>query len=439
MWWSARHSDVEADPTDKTREEKLNMRIDVETIDVDWRSGALGSSGSGSSLSSEPPPSPGGPICCDAGAAPIDAAPAAGAARDAYVGAIVEPRSIDDFALLNVLGVTAFGKVVLARGARDELYAIKSLRKAELARTGQLGRILRERRVLEQVDEAHPFITRLHFSFESDATIYFGLDYCGGGDLFALLSKSRRFSEHMMRFYACELILAFEFLHAKKIVYRDTKPENVLLDAEGHVRLCDFGYARDGVGAATSGASTMCGTPEYMAPEVITEVGHGTAVDWWGLGMICYEMVAGLPPWFQPRNRDRQLLFGRIQFAPLAMPAVITPICAAMLQRLLERDPAKRLGAGAGGAADVREDPFFRPVDWAAAARGAIEPPVRPKGAPPAVVVDAPAPSPGRSSSPFIACMASPAEPDVPVGEVTPVEEDSSIFGSFFSSNSTCG
>ena len=396
------------------------MRIDVETIDVDWRSGALGSSGSGSSLSSEPPPPPGGPICCDAGAAPIDAAPA-GAARDAYVGAIVEPRSIDDFALLNVLGVTAFGKVVLARGARDELYAIKSLRKAELARTGQLGRILRERRVLEQVDEAHPFITRLHFSFESDATIYFGLDYCGGGDLFALLSKSRRFSEHMMRFYACELILAFEFLHAKKIVYRDTKPENVLLDAEGHVRLCDFGYARDGVGAATSGASTMCGTPEYMAPEVITEVGHGTAVDWWGLGMICYEMVAGLPPWFQPRNRDRQLLFGRIQFAPLAMPAVITPICAAMLQRLLERDPAKRLGAGAGGAADVREDLFFRPVDHRGARRHRAA--RAPKRAPPSSSTRSRRRS--RPSSPFIACMASSAEPDVPVGEVTPVEEDS--------------
>merc|ERR1719296_514030 len=186
------------------------------------------------------------------------------------------------FPLLRVLGKGSFGKVVLVRKRTGKesggLFAMKILRKAHLVKRRQIERTKTERKVLSVVD--HPFIMRLHFAFQGDEKLYLVLDYCPGGELFFHLSRYRRFPERVARFYAAELLLAIGHLHRRGIIYRDLKPENVLLDAEGHVKLGDFGLAKDKITDPCSGATSMCGTPEYMAPEVLSQSGHGFCVDY---------------------------------------------------------------------------------------------------------------------------------------------------------------
>ncbi len=182
----------------------------------------------------------------------------------------------------------------------------------------QVERTKIERRVLGYVD--HPFLMKLHYAFQTGRKLYLVLDYCPGGELFFHLSRFKRFPEGVVRFYSAELVLALQHLHNSGIIYRDIKPENILLDRDGHLKLGDFGLAKDGINQATSGAQSVCGTPEYMAPEVISKAGHGTAVDWWGLGMLMYEMLTGLPPWY---TKDRKKLFERLRSAPLVIPKVI--------------------------------------------------------------------------------------------------------------------
>ncbi len=181
----------------------------------------------------------------------------------------------------------------------------------------QVERTKIERRVLGYVD--HPFLMKLHYAFQTGRKLYLVLDYCPGGELFFHLSRFKRFPEGVVRFYSAELVLALQHLHDSGIIYRDIKPENILLDRDGHLKLGDFGLAKDGINQATTGAQSVCGTPEYMAPEVISKAGHGTAVDWWGLGMLMYEMLTGLPPWY---TKDRQKLFERLRSAPLVIPKV---------------------------------------------------------------------------------------------------------------------
>ncbi len=185
----------------------------------------------------------------------------------------------------------------------------------------QVERTKIERRVLGYVD--HPFLMKLQYAFQTGRKLYLVLDYCPGGELFFHLSRFKRFPESVVRFYSAELVLALQHLHDSGIIYRDIKPENILLDRDGHLKLGDFGLAKDGINQATSGAQSVCGTPEYMAPEVISKAGHGTAVDWWGLGMLMYEMLTGLPPWY---TKDRQKLFERLRSAPLVIPKVIASL-----------------------------------------------------------------------------------------------------------------
>ena len=199
------------------------------------------------------------------------------------------------------------------------------------------------------------------------------MDYCPGGELFFHLSRFRRFPERVARFYAAELLLAIGHLHKRSIIYRDLKPENVLLDADGHVKLGDFGLAKAGIQHPYEGATSMCGTPEYMAPEVLAQMGHGFCVDYWGLGMICFEMMTGLPPWY---TTDRQQLFRRLKSAPLEIPPFFSAPSAACVTSLLERNPRRRLGVT--GIRTVMEHEFFRSISWRALYSRRVEAPVRP-------------------------------------------------------------
>merc|ERR1711957_1073217 len=212
------------------------------------------------------------------------------------------------------------------------LFAMKILRKSHLVKRRQIERTRTERKVLAVVD--HPFIMKLHFAFQTEDKLFLVLDYCAGGELFFHLSRLRRFPERVARFYAAELLLAIGHLHKKHIIYRDLKPENVLLDSEGHVKLGDFGLAKDKIDHPYRGASSMCGTPEYMAPEILQQFGHGFCVDYWGLGMLVYEMMTGLPPWY---TTDRQKLFRRLKSAPLEIPSFFSPQSSSVTSALLQR------------------------------------------------------------------------------------------------------
>merc|ERR1719491_1818054 len=225
--------------------------------------------------------------------------------------------------LLRVLGKGSFGKVVLVqkRVGREKggLFAMKILRKSHLVKRRQIERTRTERKVLAVVD--HPFIMKLHFAFQTEDKLFLVLDYCAGGEIFFHLSRHRRFPEKVARFYTAELLLALGHCHDNGIIYRDLKPENILLDSHGHVKLGDFGLAKDNIRHAYKGAHSRVGTPEYMAPEILHQSGHGFCVDYWGLGMLVYEMMTGLPPWY---TTYRKVLFKKLNSAPLKIPAYFT-------------------------------------------------------------------------------------------------------------------
>ena len=183
-------------------------------------------------------------------------------------------------------------------GSSGELYAMKTLRKAALVKRNQLLHTKTERNILQNIQ--HPFLVNLKFAFQTPDKLYMVLEYMGGGELFHWLKQHRKFSETRGRLYASEICLALGALHSRDIIYRDLKPENILLDLKGHLRLTDFGLSKDnimGAGAA-GGTKTFCGTPEYLAPEILENKGHGKAVDWWSFGTLVYEMICGLPPFY---------------------------------------------------------------------------------------------------------------------------------------------
>ena len=268
--------------------------------------------------------------------------------------------SLKSFDILKVIGKGSFGKVFQVR-LKDgkEIYAMKVLKKSVIKNKNQVEHTKTERSVLGRVD--HPFIVGLKYAFQTREKLYFVLDYCPGGELFYHLGKAKKFSEDRARFYAAEITLALEYLHKKGIVYRDLKPENVLLTEEGHVRLTDFGLSKEGISQADRGAQSFCGTPEYLAPEILNRTGHGQAVDWWSLGALLYEMLTGWPPFY---CRDQERLFNKIKKSAVDIPPNLTPDTADILQKLLQKDPKRRLGGDSTDAEAVKKHPFFQSIDW---------------------------------------------------------------------------
>ena len=225
-----------------------------------------------------------------------------------------------DFDLLKVLGKGSFGKVMLVKKKDDpesKLYALKTLRKAALVKRNQLAHTTTERKILQDIH--CPFLVHLVFAFQTADKLYMVLDYMAGGELFFWLKQERKFSETRCRLYTAEITLALDALHKANIVYRDLKPENILLDAVGHIRLTDFGLAKSGVTSynADGGTKTFCGTPEYLAPEILENKGHGKAVDWWALGTLLFEMLTGLPPFY---DTNIHKMYQKIQNDPIKFP-----------------------------------------------------------------------------------------------------------------------
>ncbi|KAG9412769.1 hypothetical protein AC1031_015668 [Aphanomyces cochlioides] len=197
--------------------------------------------------------------------------------KEADGSTVVQAKvSIEDFDLLKVLGKGSFGKVMMVRKKDNQkIYAMKTLRKAALIKRNQLLHTKTERNILQQIK--HPFLTTLSYAFQTPEKLYLVMDYCPGGELFFWLKKDRRFSQSKARLFAAEILLALQELHSHDIIYRDLKPENILLDLEGHIRLTDFGLSKEAVtgAGAVGGTKTFCGTPEYLAPEILENKGHG--------------------------------------------------------------------------------------------------------------------------------------------------------------------
>jgi len=222
---------------------------------------------------------------------------------------------------------------------------------------------------------SHPFLMKLHYAFQNATRLYFVMDYLPGGELFFHLRKERRFKVARARFYAAQITLGLGHLHENAIIYRDLKPENILLDAEGHVRLTDFGLAKENMAKGVK-ATTFCGTPEYLAPEIVEGVGHEKAVDWWSLGILLFEMLVGCPPFF---HENVQVMYSKIRSDEIPMPSMyLGPPARTIIKALLNRDPKRRLGAGSKGLEDIQRQEFFKPIDWVKLYKKETRPPFVP-------------------------------------------------------------
>jgi serine/threonine protein kinase len=289
--------------------------------------------------------------------------------------------TVDDFELLRVLGKGSFGKVYLVRLLSDgEIYAMKVLKKQDVKKRKQVEHTNTERRIMGGLGMDHPFIVTLRYAFQTDDKLYMVTDYCRGGELFFHLKRLRTFSEDMVRFYSAEIVCALDHLHSNHVVYRDLKPENVLLDQDGHVRITDFGLSRDNVMTDT-GATTFCGTPEYLSPEMIlhrkTKSGYGTSVDWWSLGTLMYEMFTGWPPFY---DKNIKTMCENILHKPLTFSDKhhVSPSSKDVIAGMLERNLEDRLGSGNLGITGVKDHSFYCKINWEQLMLRQIKPPFRP-------------------------------------------------------------
>jgi serine/threonine protein kinase len=293
---------------------------------------------------------------------------------DVYANKTVKKVDANDFEVLKVIGKGSFGTVFMVKKKDTKKpYAMKMLLKDKVMKRKQYEHTLSERRILQDID--HPFLIGLRFSFQSKAKLYMVFDFFNGGELYTYISKGK-FTEQRAKFYTAEILLGLGHLHKHNIVYRDLKPENLLLDAVGHIRICDFGLSKQDVEGDS--VKSICGTPEYLAPEVIRRKAYGKAVDWWSLGTLVYEMIHGLPPYY---NTNRQIMYKQILRKKLEKPSSMSPQAFDLCKKLLERDPEKRLGYN--GPEEIMAHPWFSDLDFEKLLKLEITPPFKPtvKGA----------------------------------------------------------
>lgn len=277
----------------------------------------------------------------------------------------------DELELVRTLGAGAFGSVKLVKHKpTGQGFALKCQAKRAILENDLQQHVLEERRLLMTMD--HPFILRLHDSFQDECYIYLVLELLVGGELFTHLRQAVQFNEQDARFYAASVLDAFSYIHERKIAYRDLKPENLVLDADGYLKVVDFGLAK----VVPSGLTwTICGTPDYLAPEIILNEGHDNAVDYWALGVLIYEMVAGVPPFYaeDPMATYEKILGGKMQ-----LPDFFSKNLKDIIRKLLKLNKSKRLGKMRGGCQAVVKHKWFSGFDWAGLLRRELEPPIKP-------------------------------------------------------------
>ena len=269
--------------------------------------------------------------------------------------------TIEDFEIYDKLGKGSFGSVYMVKKKDDfkgTNYALKVLEKDKVFAQNLIRYAKTERNVLSLAK--HQFIVGLNFAFQSQSRLYLIMDYCPGGDMGQALAKHRRFDIELARVYAAEIVLAIEYLHKNEIIFRDLKPDNVVFDEDGHALLTDFGLSKTGMGATTVSTS-FCGSVAYLAPEMIRRAGHNKSIDWYLLGVLIYEMLVGVPPYFNP---DKNILFKNIESGPLKIPHTMPQSARNIILLLLNRNPAKRLGSNSADASEIKNHEFFEGIDW---------------------------------------------------------------------------
>ena len=290
--------------------------------------------------------------------------------------ALTVKLTYNDFEPIKLLGRGSFGEVILVRlKANKKIYAMKILNKTLLKMKKQELHTKTERDLMVKIN--CPFIVNIKSAFQDSSKLYIVSEFMQGGDMFFHLHDGRIiiFNNEKTKFYILELVLALEFLHKKNMVYRDLKPENILLDDKGHVKLTDFGLSKI-LEDESDKAFTICGTPQYLAPEVLLKKGYNKVVDWWSLGCVMYEMLSGRLPF--PIKRGIKLNT-KIYDKPVEYPKNITNEAKDLLQKLLVVDPTKRLGEGPNGSQNIKNHPFFKGINWEDAWNRKIRPPFIPK------------------------------------------------------------
>ena len=290
---------------------------------------------------------------------------------------VIGPVSPSHFLPIKLIGRGGFSQVFLCtfhagrKKNTGNLYAVKVMQKAHLRKEGKFKQAHAEIALLSTL--SHPFLVRLHWAFQNSQALYLVMNFCPGGELFFHLHNLGRLAEDLAKFYFAEVLLALEYLHANNVIYRDLKPENVLLDIDGHARITDFGLGKMGIGPKDR-TNTFCGSPEYMSPEMLRGEGHGRPVDFYCLGALLYEMLTGLPPFF---SADRQTMFTRILHDPLPFPSYLSPTVCELIQSLMAKDSLTRLGSK-GGVSEVKAAQWLAGVPWDKLLRKQCQPPLVP-------------------------------------------------------------
>ena len=295
-----------------------------------------------------------------------------GKIKDAYQAKDFKSKvTLNDFQVIKMLGKGAFGKVLLVYNEELKKYfAMKTLNKAYIKKYQQTKHTKEERKILEKID--YPFIAKLYYAFQNDKKLYMITEYMPGGEMFYHLHMNFNFNENKAKFYIAEIVLAIDHLHKNNILYRDLKPENILLDELGHIKLTDFGLSKIMNNIEKEKTYTVCGTPIYVAPEVLTGQGYNKLVDWWSLGVLLYEFLTGNSPYLEARTKiDINIYKKKLVQDPLISDAAFD-----LITKLCKFEVSKRIGKN---VEDIKNHEFFKDIDWVKLERKEITPPYKPK------------------------------------------------------------
>jgi serine/threonine protein kinase len=283
----------------------------------------------------------------------------------------VRQIKLSDYEMGETLGTGSFGRVKIAKDKKTgEFVAMKIMKKAEILKSKQADHISNEIKILSMID--HPFVITFGGFTQDDRNLYLALELINGGELFTYLRGVGRFPVDQARIYIAQIILIFDYLHNKNIIYRDLKPENILIHKSGFLKLTDFGFAKIVEGRTY----TLCGTPEYLAPEIILNKGHGKPVDWWTCGILLYEMIAGIDPF---SDDDPMMVYQKILKGKIKFPSGFDSNAKSLIKHLLDSDLTKRYGNLKNGVKDITGHRFFKNLEWDKLLRKEIPPPYVPK------------------------------------------------------------
>lgn len=289
---------------------------------------------------------------------------------DVAVEKAVEKVDLKDLNILGTLGTGSFGYVrLMQHKTTKKTYALKVVNKQHVVNTHQETHVIDEKMCMETVK--HPFCVSLVSTYKDKNLLYWLMEPALGGEMFGYLQNVNQLNETDTRFYASQVILAFAYMHSKNYIYRDLKPENILFDSTGYIKITDFGFAKNVTGLTY----TLCGTPDYLAPEIIKGQGHGKAVDWWAVGILIYEMLAGYSPFYAD---DQMQQFKMITKGIFKVPESFSPQVRDLLRALLTTNPYKRLGTIKGGADLIKQHDWFKTLNWQAIYKKEVKPPMVP-------------------------------------------------------------